>query len=109
MQAALHENAGATEVERLLNFREDNFLRMQVTFFVSDGAIESAEAAIFSTEIRVIDISVDDVSNYAFRMEPAADGVGGHADADQIIGAEEVGCFGAGHHAGISRVSSSAT
>ena len=101
MQAALHQDAGAAQVDGFLNLAEDGFVRQDVAFGVAHRAVERAEAAVFGAEIGVVDVAVDDVADHAFRMQLAADGVGGHADADQVVALEHVDGFSARHHAGI--------
>ena len=98
MQAALHQDAGAAQVDGFLNLVEDDFLGQDVAFGVAHGTVEGAEAAILGAEIGVVDVAVDDVADHVFRMQLAADGVGGHADADQVVALEQVDGFGAGHH-----------
>ena len=51
---------------------------------------EGAEGAVLGADVGVVDIAVDDVADDSVGMEAAADGVGFHADADQIIRAEQV-------------------
>ena len=103
VQAALHQDAGAAQVDGLLDFLEDDFLRMHVAFGVAHGPVKRAKAAIFGAEIGVVDVAVDDVADHAFRMQLAADWVGGHADADQIVAAKQVDRFSACHHTEHSR------
>src|SRR6185369_7498112 len=91
----------SAQVNGLLDLIEDRFLRQDVAFGVPHGAVERAETAILRTEIGVVDVAVDDVADYAFRMQLAADSVGGHADADQVIALEHLNRFSARHHAGI--------
>ena len=73
MQTALHQDAGAAQVDGLLDLLEDHFLRKNVAFGVAHRAVERAEAAILGAEVRVVDIAVDDVADDAFRMQLAAD------------------------------------
>ena len=98
MQSALHQNAGAAQVDGLLNLVEDHFLRMHVAFRMAHGPVEGAEAAIFRAEIRVVDVAIDDVADDAVRMQLAAHRVGRHADADQVVAVEIVDRFLPGHH-----------
>src|ERR1700687_5325479 len=98
MQPALHQNSGAAQVDGLLNFVEDHVLGMDVTLGVTHRPVESAEAAKLSTEVRVIDIAVDDVAYDAVRMQLAAHRVGGHSYPNQIVTAKEVDCLLASHH-----------
>src|SRR5260370_18394946 len=69
MQPALHQDAGAAEVERLLDLREDYFVGMKVPFGVAHGPVERAEAAILGAQIRVVDIAVHYVAYDAVRMQ----------------------------------------
>ena len=80
VQAALHQNAGAAQIDGLLDLVEDHFLRMDVAFGVAHGPVEGAEAAIFGAEVGVVDVAVDDVADDAVRVQLAAHRVGGHAD-----------------------------
>ena len=99
MQAALHQDAGAAQVEGLLDLlRRSISLRQDVAFGVAHGPVEGAEAAVLGAEVGVVDVAVDDVGDDAFGMQLAADGVGLHADADQVVGAEQVERFFAGDH-----------
>src|SRR5258708_29490923 len=75
MQAALHQDAGAAEVERLLDLREDYFVGMKVPFGAAHGPIERAEAAILGAEIRLVDVAVDDVADDALRTQLPPHGV----------------------------------
>ena len=91
MEAALHEDAGAAHFQGfgdlLVNFIEVE----QVALFAAgalDGRIEGAEGAVLGADVGVVHVAVDDVADNAVGMELAADGVGFHADSDQIIGAE---------------------
>ncbi len=69
MQAALHQNAGAAQIDRLLDLVEDRFLRKDVAFLVPHRTVERAEAAVLGAEVRVVDIAVDDVGDHAVRDE----------------------------------------
>jgi hypothetical protein len=63
MKSALHEDAGAAEVEGLLDLLKDHFLRQNVAFCVSHGPVEGAKAAILGAEVGVVDIAIDDVGD----------------------------------------------
>src|ERR1700678_1713733 len=99
MQSALHQNAGAAQVDGLLNLVEDHFLGMDVAFRMAHWPVERAEAAILGAEIRVIDVAIDDVAHHAVRVQPAANRIGRHPDADEIVAVIQVRCFLARHHA----------
>src|SRR5262249_28527540 len=98
MQAALHQNACASEVEGLLNFVEDHFLGVHITLGMAHGPVKGAKAAIFGAEIGVIDVAVDDVAGDSFRMQLTARLVGSHADSDEVVAPEQVDRFRPGHH-----------
>ena len=104
VQAALHQHAGPAQVERLLDFFEDLLLGQHVPFRVPHGAVERAEAAIFGAEVGVVDIAVDDVRDDALGMPLAADGIGLHADADEVVGTEQIERFLASDHSGTQAV-----
>src|ERR1035438_6119148 len=85
MQAALHQHAGAPEVEGFLDPGEDGFVVVDVAFGVAHGPVEGTETAIFRAEIGVINVAIDDVRDHALGMEPLAEGIGGHADTDRKL------------------------
>src|SRR5208283_229005 len=93
MQAALHKNTCPAEVDRLLDLVEDNLLRQDVAFLMAHGTIERAEAAVFGTEVGVVDVPVDDVADYSFRMQLAANPIRLHADPNQVRAIEEIECL----------------
>src|SRR2546422_10697419 len=104
MPAALHQHARAAEFDGLANRVVDRFEIEDVSLF-SFGSlqwtIKRAECAVLGAEVRVINVAIDDVSDHALGMQFAPDGVGLHADANQIIGTKQIDslCFGKGHSA----------
>src|SRR6266705_937929 len=104
MQAALHQHACPAKFYRLANLVVDGFKIEDVPLF-SFGSlqwtIKRAERAVFGAEVRVINVAIDDVGDHALGMQFAPDGVGLHADANQIIGTKQIDslCFGKGHSA----------
>ena len=98
VQAALEQDAGAAEVDGLLNFVEDHFAREDVAFLVAHRTVERAEAAVLGAEVGVVDVAIDDVGHHAVRMMLPANGVGFHAKADEVVGMEHVDGFSAGDH-----------
>src|ERR1700722_16668174 len=98
VQTALHQDACAAQVDRLLDFVEDHFLGMNVPFGVPHGPVERAEAAVFSAEIGVINVAIDDIADDAMRMKLAAHGIGRRADADQVVALKQIGSFQSRHH-----------
>jgi len=99
MQAALHEHAGAAELNGFADFFVDGVEVENVTVFGGGAfqrAVEGAEGAVLGAEIGVVDVAVDDVGDHALGMLGAADGVGFHADADEVVGVEEREGLGVG-------------
>src|SRR5947199_566203 len=88
MQAALHQHAGATEFNGLTNLFIDRVEVENIPLFCFrpfQRTIKRTERAIFRTEIRVVNIAIDDVRSDAFGMKLASDSIGFHADSDQIV------------------------
>src|SRR5438093_7039365 len=104
MQTALHQHACAAKFDGFANLVVDRFEIEDVSLF-SFGSlqwtIKRAERAVFGAEVRVINVAIDDVGDHALGMQFAPDGVGLHADANQIIGTKQIDslCFGKGHSA----------
>src|SRR5579862_5182785 len=89
MQTALHQYASTAEFDRLPDLVVDRFEVEDVALFrlrPFERAVESTEGAVFGAVVGVINIAIDDVSDYALRVQLAAYGVGFHADADQVVG-----------------------
>src|SRR4051812_13500634 len=85
MQTALHQHACSADLDRFSNFFVNRFEIEDVPFrsqFALERTIESAKRTIFRAEVRVINIAIDDVGDYTFRMQLAPNGIGLHADAD---------------------------
>ena len=88
MQSALQQNAGAAQLHSLAHFVVDGLEIEDVSLccqFALERAIESAESTIFSAEVGVVDVAVDNVRDHALGMEFAPHRIGFHADADQVI------------------------
>ena len=90
MVAALHEQAGAAERERLLDLLEDHRLRQQVALApVTGTAVEGAEVAVRVADVRVVQVAVDDEGDAA-RVGPARPAlVGDPADRDELARAQQ--------------------
>src|SRR5580693_1920339 len=99
MQPALHQNAGAAQVDGLLNLVEDHFLRMDVAFGMPHGPVERTETAILGAEIGVVDVAIDDIADDTVRMQLLPHRIGRHSDSNQIIAAIKIDRFLARHHA----------
>ena len=83
--AALHQDAGAADRERLLDLLEDDRLRQQVALTrVAGAAVEGAEVAVGDADVRVVDVAVDDEGDLV-RVELAvAQLVGDPPDRDEV-------------------------
>src|SRR5205814_1220657 len=89
--AALHEEAGAAERERLLDLLEDDRLRQQVALaLVARPAVEGAEVAVGDAEVRVVEVAIDDEGDALRVVQPVADLVRGAPDGDEVAGAQEL-------------------
>ena len=76
MEASLHQHPGATEFHGLADLFVNRVEIENVAFFgcgAFQGAVEGAEGAVFGAEIRVVDVAVDNVGDYAFWMETATE------------------------------------
>ena len=69
MEAALHEDAGAAQVERFPDLLVDDFFGVDVGFIVALGAIEGAETTELGADVSVIDVAIDDISGDVMGME----------------------------------------
>src|SRR5450432_558993 len=102
MQAALHQHAGAAEFDGLADLFVNGVEVEDVSLFgrgAFQRTVKRAEGAVLGAEIRVVDVSIDDVRRDALRMQLPAHGVSFHADADEVVGGVEVEGlgFGEGH------------
>src|SRR5207245_8739748 len=88
MQPALQENAGSAEREHFVNLLVDGFERKQITFLRAEGTVKGAKRAVLGAEIGVVDVAVDLIRGDARGGLLLADLIGGHADAQQVIGLE---------------------
>src|SRR5687768_9206425 len=99
MQAALHKHARAADLFRLTNLLVDGFEIQDVALaghLALQRPIESAEGAVLSAKVGVVDVAVNHVSDHAVRMQLAAGSIGLHPDAYEVIGAEEIEGLGFG-------------
>ena len=86
MQAALHQNLIAAELDRLFDLLAAALRAVKhVAFGVLRLAIERAEIADRRADVRVVDVAVDVVGAIRLRMQPARDGIGRAADRRQIV------------------------
>ena len=96
MESALHEDAGAAQRQCFVDLSVDGLERLHVSLGRGYRAVESAKRAVFRAHIRVVDVSVDLISDDVPRVEPLAKGVGLHTKADQVIGPQHVESLGVG-------------
>src|SRR5437868_2283996 len=90
MVAALHEQAGAAECERLLDLLEDDRLRQQVALApVSGPAVEGAEVAVGDADVRVVEVAVDDERDAARVVLAVAHRVRCTPDRDEVTRFEQ--------------------
>src|SRR3954447_10996311 len=90
MVAALHEDAGAADRERLLDLLEDDRLRQQVALGAVSGApVERAEVAVGDADVRVVEVAVDDERDPASVGSARTELFGGPADRDEVLRLEE--------------------
>src|SRR6185437_7961662 len=100
VDATLHQDAGAAHFDGFGDFFADLFEIEDVSLVRSDAlqwAVKGAKGAVLGTEIRVINITVNDVSDHAFGVHTSPHGVGLEAQADQVGRAETVECLLAGN------------
>ena len=90
VMAALHEERGAADRQRLLDLLEDDRLRKEVALAaVARTAVEGAEVAVRVADVRVVDVPVDD-ERHAPRVDPAvAKLIGRAADANEVAAPQE--------------------
>ena len=72
--AALHEDAGASDRDRLLDLLVDHRLREQVALaLVPRPPVERAEVAVGHADVRVVEIPIDDERHARRVVQPVAD------------------------------------
>ena len=72
MVPALHQNLHSTRCGQFIQFLVDLFKREHVMIFIALGPVKRAELAVNIADVRVIDVSIRDVSDDL----PPASGVG---------------------------------
>src|SRR5437660_11145082 len=89
MQPALHQHARAAERNRLVNLRANLVDRAHVGVGRARPAIERAESTHDIADVRIVNVSIDDVGNYVIRMTSLPHFVGRGADASYVVGLEQ--------------------
>src|SRR6266571_1150726 len=93
MQSTLHQHSGAAKFDRLLYFVVDGVEIEDIAlfgFWSLQRPVKGAKVAVFGAKVRVINVAINNVGNHTFRMQLAALRVGFHAEADQVIGTEQI-------------------
>src|SRR4029079_4001154 len=90
MVPSLHQQAGAAEREGLLDLLEEDRLRQQVALTsVAGTAVERAELAVRVTDVRVVEVAVDDERDPRGVGLAVADLVRRAADSDEVARGEQ--------------------
>src|SRR4051812_14135350 len=88
--AALHQETGAAERERLFDFLEDDRLRQEVALSrVAGTAVEGTEVAVRVANVGVVEIAVDDERDPVGIGPAIPDLVGRTPDSDEVARLEE--------------------
>src|SRR5215510_3131031 len=85
METSLHQHAGSTERDSLIDLRADFFHRSDVSVRRPWPAIERTESAHDVADVRVVDIAIDDVRDNVVRMTAAPNLVRRRADAGYVV------------------------
>ena len=84
VQAALHQDLVAAELDRLADLLEQDVAVEDVGLGVADLAVEGAEVADRGADVGVVDVAVDVVRAVRLGVEPLADRVGGPAEREEV-------------------------
>ena len=88
--AALHEEPGAADRERLLDLLVDDGLGQEVRLaLVARAPVEGAEVAVGDADVRVVQVPVDDERDLRRVGQAVADLVRDAADRDEVARAEQ--------------------
>ena len=103
--AALHEDAGAADCERLLDLLEDDGLREQVALgAVAGPAVEGTEVAVGDADVRVVDVPVDDERDPAGVGATRSERLRRLADRDELLRLEQLERLGVGDPLAVERL-----
>ena len=84
MNASLHQDARAAERDGFFDLLVDHMIGQHVRFRIALDAVERTEGAKFLTNVRVVDVPIDDVADHVIRMASLAYAVGAHGQIEQI-------------------------
>ena len=90
VMAALHQEPGPADRERLLDLLVDHGLRQEVALaHVAGPAVERAEVAVGDAHVRVVEVPVDDEGHLRRIRRPVADLVRDASDGDEVARAQK--------------------
>src|SRR6185369_7874860 len=85
MQATLHQYTGTTKRYGFVDLLADLFKRPYVSIRSTGPPVKRTESTDNVTNIRVINVSIDDVSNDVFRMTAGANLISGRAHLSNVM------------------------
>src|SRR5258708_38990578 len=85
MQSALHQHTRAAQSNCLVNLRANLVDRAHVSIGRARPSIERTERAHNVTDVRVVDVAIDDVSDDVVGMPSLANLIGGCAEARDVV------------------------
>src|SRR5688572_22307820 len=96
MNAALHQDTGATESDRFFDLFVDHMIRKNVSLRVALYPVERTERAKLLADIGVVDVAIDDIADDIIRMPADSDAVSRFSQIEQVRVFEEqdrlIGC-----------------
>src|SRR5262245_37979931 len=101
MNATLHQNAGAAEGKRLFNLFVNDMVRQNIGLGISLDPVKGAKGAEFFADIRIVDVSIDDVADDVVWMMPATDTVCSVWQIEQICFVKQANGFFRGYAAAL--------
>ena len=97
MVAALHQQPGSAELDRLFDLLEDDRLRQQIALArVARAAVEGAEVAVRVADVGVVEVPVDDEGDPVGVGLAVPDLVRSATDRDEVARLEQRERFGVG-------------
>src|SRR5688572_24589956 len=97
MKSALHQHTGAAERDRLVDLLADLVERPNIRVRRAGPAIERAEGADHVADVRVVDVSIDDVRDHVSGMTAGTNLIRGDTHAGDVVRLEQRRAFFNGH------------
>ncbi len=97
MKASLHQNPGPAKRECFFNLGIQNFQTMKIRIVFEGRTIKCAKRTLYITNVRVVNVAIDDVAHHGVRMKSGSHIIGGHPQLQQIIAMKELHCIVAGN------------